>query len=385
MVGVRIVGWLALALASCTPAVAARPEPLASPAPAASALARLPNGEPILRLPFTAGAVVLCQQGNRTGKKHSHGYANALHALDLSTLQPGTPVVAAADGTVQRVVTGAKAGVDLPGGGFGNQAVLDHGEGFTSLYAHLAEVVVRDGQTLRAGERLGTMGDTGQAGNPHVHFSLHRAAWPDPGAPATVAMHALVAADADAGDDLAVRMFASTELICADANLSPEGHRYGSENDGTTPVRFGPPEAALAARWKAAAETLGAVIESHAGAEAIIAHLQQSGPEETLKKLDAFLVKHGDDPVALYWVAVIGLRDLHDAERARPAVARLVELVPKEPPWIGRWVTVRRAQLAELDGNKDEARRLWQAADAEKVDDPEFRRMVDAALRATAR
>jgi len=56
--------------------------------------------------------------------------------------------------------------------GYGNMVVVDHGSGWQSLYAHLAEVDVVCGQEVYAGDKLGSMGDTGEANGVHLHFEL---------------------------------------------------------------------------------------------------------------------------------------------------------------------------------------------------------------------
>lgn len=76
----------------------------------------------------------------------------------------GTPVLAAAAGRVEYV------------GDFffsGQVVYLDHGNGVHTLYAHLARVDVRPGQELAKGEVLGTVGKTGRATGPHLHWSVY--------------------------------------------------------------------------------------------------------------------------------------------------------------------------------------------------------------------
>lgn len=92
--------------------------------------------------------------------------------IDLPTAA-GTPVGAAASG---RVVF---AGFD--GGGYGNLVEVAHGGGVVSMYAHLAGVSVRVGQTVTAGARVGRVGSTGESTGPHLHFEVHvRGAAVDP-------------------------------------------------------------------------------------------------------------------------------------------------------------------------------------------------------------
>ncbi len=78
---------------------------------------------------------------------------------------PGTPVIAAANG----VVTGA--GFD-GAGGYGGFVELNHNYGFRTRYAHLADVVVREGDQVVQGQRIGTMGTTGLSTGTHVDFQI---------------------------------------------------------------------------------------------------------------------------------------------------------------------------------------------------------------------
>jgi murein DD-endopeptidase MepM/ murein hydrolase activator NlpD len=78
----------------------------------------------------------------------------------------GTPVGAAGRGCVR------SAGWDA--GGYGNLVVIRHRMGMTSWYAHLATIDVRAGVCLTAGDRIGTVGATGHADGPHLHFELRR-------------------------------------------------------------------------------------------------------------------------------------------------------------------------------------------------------------------
>ena len=77
----------------------------------------------------------------------------------------GAPVVAPADGVV--VLAGPPA-FSLEG----NLVILDHGMGLNSAFLHLATSEVAVGQRLRRGERIGTVGATGRATGPHLHWSL---------------------------------------------------------------------------------------------------------------------------------------------------------------------------------------------------------------------
>ena len=75
----------------------------------------------------------------------------------------GTPVVAARDGVVSAV--GSLAG-------YGNVVELSHGQGVSTLYAHLSRILVEPGRRVTRGTTVGLVGRTGDATGPHLHFEL---------------------------------------------------------------------------------------------------------------------------------------------------------------------------------------------------------------------
>lgn len=95
-----------------------------------------------------------------------NGEPRSPHAgIDL-VLPEGTPVVAISDGVV------AFAGEQFFGG---RSVVLDHGGGLFSVYYHLKEAAVSDGQPVARGDRIGEIGMSGRATGPHLHFSVRAA------------------------------------------------------------------------------------------------------------------------------------------------------------------------------------------------------------------
>jgi murein DD-endopeptidase MepM/ murein hydrolase activator NlpD len=82
--------------------------------------------------------------------------------FDLSDVR-NSPVEAANDG---RVVWAKNLGI------YGNCIVVDHGYGLQSIYGHLREIDVKEGEIVKKGQKMGISGETGLAGGVHVHFSM---------------------------------------------------------------------------------------------------------------------------------------------------------------------------------------------------------------------
>jgi len=86
-------------------------------------------------------------------------------ALDIGA-GTGMPVVASEAGMV--VFAGGASN------GYGRMVMVDHGNSFQTLYAHLSEIAVRCGQTVKRGQMLGMAGSTGNSTGPHLHFEVRR-------------------------------------------------------------------------------------------------------------------------------------------------------------------------------------------------------------------
>lgn len=75
----------------------------------------------------------------------------------------GATIVAADGGTV------TMAGVN---GGYGNCVMIDHGNGYKTLYGHMSSIAVTNGQTVSKGDTVGYVGSTGVSTGPHCHFEV---------------------------------------------------------------------------------------------------------------------------------------------------------------------------------------------------------------------
>jgi murein DD-endopeptidase MepM/ murein hydrolase activator NlpD len=94
--------------------------------------------------------------GSRWGRMHE--------GVDLDANR-GDRVVAAASGVVTETSTTRS---------YGNKVVIRHGSEYTTIYAHLNRIRVREGDRVRRGEVIGTAGDSGSATGVHLHFEIRR-------------------------------------------------------------------------------------------------------------------------------------------------------------------------------------------------------------------
>ena len=94
-----------------------------------------------------------------------------LHNDGINIAAPrGTPVHAAENGVV------VYAGNELPG--FGNLLILRHSDGWMTAYGHNDAIRVRRGETVRRGQVISTVGQTGGVTTPQLHFEIRRGSDP---------------------------------------------------------------------------------------------------------------------------------------------------------------------------------------------------------------
>jgi murein DD-endopeptidase MepM/ murein hydrolase activator NlpD len=82
--------------------------------------------------------------------------------------------LAAEEGTVIRASMAGRVLISDFRKGYGNVVVLDHGSGFTTLYAHNKDNMVQEGEWIQAGASIGKVGSTGRSTGPHLHFEVRR-------------------------------------------------------------------------------------------------------------------------------------------------------------------------------------------------------------------
>lgn len=106
--------------------------------------------------PTNSGYIITSQYGWRWGKYHE--------GVDIALgYGIGSPIYSIGDGVVADVLY-QKTG--------GKMIIIDHGNNIFSMYAHLNSQLVKEGQTVKRAEKIGTMGNTGFTTGPHLHLSV---------------------------------------------------------------------------------------------------------------------------------------------------------------------------------------------------------------------
>jgi murein DD-endopeptidase MepM/ murein hydrolase activator NlpD len=107
------------------------------------------------------------QTGASTGSRINPFYKVPMqhNGLDMMA-HSGEPVKAAADGVVKEVIKSRK--------GLGNVVVIDHGDGYFTRYAHLADIQVSRGRKVKRGTCVGYVGVSGTSFAPHLHYEVLR-------------------------------------------------------------------------------------------------------------------------------------------------------------------------------------------------------------------
>lgn len=148
------------AKARARPTLTSRPIPPPRPTPGARTVPPLPRAReadaPAIRWPI-AGAVISRFAASVGGLPNN--------GLDLAAFE-GMTVRAAAPGTVLFAGTEPER--------FGQLILIDHGKGWVTAYAYLGKIGVKEGQVLRAEQPVATIGKSGKAKRPTLHFELRR-------------------------------------------------------------------------------------------------------------------------------------------------------------------------------------------------------------------
>ncbi len=194
---IRSIPLLLGLLAACSPAAESQGEAAAAP-PASPAAATVPVDGPRLAFPLACVVGETCAVQNHvdvdpgpdakdyrcgTQTYEKHGGVD-IRLLDMAAQRRGVDVLAAASGRVTRLRDGVAdvsvkvAGpASVTGQECGNGVVIDHGGGWETQYCHLARggMMVKQGDTVMAGQPIARVGLSGNTEYPHLHLSVRKA------------------------------------------------------------------------------------------------------------------------------------------------------------------------------------------------------------------
>ena len=120
--------------------------------------AALPDGQPVV------GRVEVSSEFGIRGNPFGGGGYEVHEGIDFVG-EVGDIIAAAGDGVVKS---------SGPRGGYGITVILDHGYGYETLYAHMSETKVKEGDRIKRGQIIGYVGSTGRSSGPHLHYSIYK-------------------------------------------------------------------------------------------------------------------------------------------------------------------------------------------------------------------
>lgn len=121
------------------------------------------------------GCYISSKWGRRRSERTGNGRRSSRfhRGIDIASYRNKVPIIAAADGCIERVLTN-------PSGSFGLAIFLKHDNQYQTQYAHMSRLLIKSG-CVKKGQQLGVMGQTGNATGIHLHLGLlENAVWTDP-------------------------------------------------------------------------------------------------------------------------------------------------------------------------------------------------------------
>ncbi|MBK6699135.1 MAG: M23 family metallopeptidase [Saprospiraceae bacterium] len=125
-------------------------------------IASIPSIKPVRLDHLSRGVQQLSGFGIRLHPVHK---VNKMHAGIDFTAPEGTSIQSTGDGKVIRI--------ENKPSGYGKSVLISHGFGYETLYAHMQSIKVREGQKVKKGEIIGTIGNTGTSTGAHCHYEVH--------------------------------------------------------------------------------------------------------------------------------------------------------------------------------------------------------------------
>ncbi|WP_079506719.1 murein hydrolase activator EnvC family protein [Mesobacillus jeotgali] len=136
-----------------------------------SSSASAPASEPVVSAPPSSGGMIIRPASGRISSGLGQRWGTFHAGIDIANSGGNVPIYAAADGVVIRSYYSSS---------YGNAIFVAHsinGQTWTTVYAHMSARMVGSGAVVSRGQRIGTMGNTGQSYGQHLHFELHKGSW----------------------------------------------------------------------------------------------------------------------------------------------------------------------------------------------------------------
>ena len=101
------------------------------------------------------------------------GFGMRLHPiLKVRRMHTGVDFPAPRGTSIQATGDGRVSKIEAHSSGYGKNVIIDHGFGYQTMYAHMESITVREGEKVKRGQKIGTVGETGRATAPHVHYEV---------------------------------------------------------------------------------------------------------------------------------------------------------------------------------------------------------------------
>lgn len=143
---------------------------------AAIATSFLPQITPAYTAVATSGNSVINLSTERVVFKTERSVQYPLNKVHLnqnySAIHPGLDLKGEIGDPIKPVMIGRVEAVEKSNVGYGNAVYLSHGDGYTSLYAHLSKIMVKQGDEVKLDTTIGQVGTTGRSTGPHLHLEI---------------------------------------------------------------------------------------------------------------------------------------------------------------------------------------------------------------------
>ncbi len=130
--------------------------------------------EPVKEI-IVKGTKVMPSRGDGTFAWPTNGgYISSRQGYRWSRMHKGIDIARPSDYTIKAADNGTVVYAGNKGDGYGNKIIVDHNNGYRTMYAHLASISVSVGQTVSRGSKIGVMGRSGNSTGIHLHFEVYQ-------------------------------------------------------------------------------------------------------------------------------------------------------------------------------------------------------------------